>query len=32
MVPRTYFQGKNKDTNVESKLMDKAGEGEGGIN
>ena len=32
MVPRTYFQGKNKDTNLESKLTDKAGEGEGGIN
>ena len=28
----TYLQGSNRDTDIESKLEDKAGEGEGGAN
>ena len=29
---RTYFQGRNRDTDAESRLVDKEEEGEGGTN
>ena len=32
MVLWTYLQGRNRDADVENKLMDIAGEGEGGMN
>ena len=30
--PWTYLQGRNRDTDIENRLVDTAGEGEGGMN